>query len=217
MEAAMKPQIGCAEYKNAISVKQMRESDAYTIQNLISGRELMYRAAQGVYASIPWEGKKIAIVSGSGNNGGDGYALACILAGHGMMPHIYRTSEKFSQDGLYYYKQALQMGVPADIFSAEQNFSSYDILVDCILGTGFHGVPRGLAAAAITAINRSSSFVISVDINSGINGDSGEAELAVCSDLTVSIGYYKTGLFLGRAPELIGDLVNVDIGIVLKK
>lgn len=74
-----------------------------------------------------------------------------------------------------------------------------------------------MAAAAITAINRSFSFVISVDINSGLNGDSGEAELAVCSDLTVSIGYYKTGLFLGRAPELIGDLVNVDIGIVLKK
>ena len=213
----MKPQAGCAEYKKAISVRQMRESDAYTIQNLTSGRELMYRAAQGVYASTVWEGKKIAIVSGSGNNGGDGYALACILAGHGVIPHLFRTSEKFSEDGLYYYTQALEMGVPASIFSEAQDFSSYDILVDCILGTGFCGVPRGLAAAAITAINRSAAFVISVDINSGLNGDTGEAELAVYSDLTVSIGYYKTGLFLGKAPEWIGDLINVDIGIVLKE
>ena len=48
-----------------------------------------------------------------------------------------------------------------------------------------------------------------------MNGDTGEAELAVISDLTVSIGYYKTGFFKGRAPELIGSLVNVDIGIEL--
>ena len=47
------------------------------------------------------------------------------------------------------------------------------------------------------------------------SGDTGEAELAVRSDLTVSIGFYKKGLFLGRAPELIGELVNVDIGITL--
>lgn len=201
--------------QKTVSVKTMRESDAYTIQNVISGRELMFRAAHGVYSSLSWEGKKVAIICGSGNNGGDGYALAGILAGHGVLPHIYRTSEKFSEDGLYYYKQALEMGVNAEMFSEGQDFSPYDILVDCILGTGFTGLPRGLAAAAITAINRSSAFVVSVDINSGMDGDSGEAELAVRSDLTVSIGYYKTGLFSGKAPQLIGDRINIDIGIVL--
>jgi NAD(P)H-hydrate epimerase len=50
-----------------------------------------------------------------------------------------------------------------------------------------------------------------------MNGDTGEAELAVASDLTVSIGFYKKGLFAGRAPELIGSLTNVDIGIVLEE
>ena len=48
-----------------------------------------------------------------------------------------------------------------------------------------------------------------------MNGDTGESVLAVKSDLTVSIGYYKTGMFLGNAPSLIGNLVNVDIGIAL--
>lgn len=208
---------GSAAYENAISVRQMREADAYTIQNFTSGRELMRRAAQGVYDSVKWEGKKVAIVCGSGNNGGDGYALASILAGHGVIPRIFRTSEKFSDDGLYYHTLAVQKGVPSELFCEGQALTGFDIVVDCILGTGFRGVPGGPAAAAITAINASGACVVSVDINSGMNGDTGEAELAVRSDLTVSIGFYKKGMFLGRAPELIGELVNVDIGIVLPK
>lgn len=60
-----------------ISVEQMRKSDAYTIEHLVPGKELMYRAATGVYESYnEWAGKRIAIVVGGGNNGGDGYALA---------------------------------------------------------------------------------------------------------------------------------------------
>lgn len=206
---------GNAAYENAITVRQMREADAYTIQHFTSGRELMLRAAQGVYDSVKWEGKRVAIVCGSGNNGGDGYALACILAERGIFPHIFRTSEKFSDDGLYYHTLAVQRGVASELFCEGQTLPAFDIVVDCILGTGFRGVPGGLAAAAITAINACGAYVVSVDINSGMNGDTGEAGLAVRSDLTVSIGFYKKGMFLGRAPELIGELVNVDIGIVL--
>ncbi len=58
------------------------------------------------------------------------------------------------------------------------------------------------------------SKVISVDINSGMNGDTGEASLAVYSDLTVSIGYIKKGLVTEAAKSYIGKLVNVDIGSV---
>ena len=213
----MGPRTGSTAQRSAISVREMREADAYTIQHFTSGRELMRRAAQGVYDAVEWEGKKAAIVCGGGNNGGDGYALASILAGHGVIPHIFRTSEKFSDDGLYYHTLAVQEGVPSELFREEQDLSGFDIVVDCILGTGFRGVPGGLAAAAIAAINTCGACVVSVDINSGMNGDTGEAELAVRSDLTVSIGFYKKGMFLGRAPGLIGELVNVDIGIVLPK
>ena len=57
--------------------------------------------------------------------------------------------------------------------------------------------------------------MVAVDINSGMNGDTGEAELAVRSDLTVSIGFYKTGLLTPAAARYIGQLMNADIGIVL--
>lgn len=214
----MKPKADSSEAKGAISVERMRERDAYTIAHFVESKELMRRAAQGVFDAVDWTGKKIAIVAGSGNNGGDGYALAGILADHGIRAQIFRVSEKFSDDGLFYYHCAMEKGVPDKLFSQECALSGYDVVVDCILGTGFSGVPRGKAADAIRAINdggQNGAFIVSVDINSGMNGDTGEAELAVRSDLTVSIGFYKTGLFLGRAPELIGELVNIDIGITL--
>lgn len=221
----MKPNPNSPEAKAAVSVAVMRASDAYTIAHFVPGRELMRRAAQGIFDTADaaladtggWQGKSVAIIVGSGNNGGDGYALASILAGHGVRVCIFYVSEKFSEDGRYYYEQALAKGVPAGPFlpdAGAESLAGYDVIVDCILGTGFAGTPRGATAEAIRAINASCAFVVSADINSGMNGDTGEAVLAVRSDLTVSIGFYKTGLFLGRAPELIGELVNVDIGIV---
>ena len=211
----MKPTKDRREFASAISVAKMRESDAYTIEHLVPSKTLMYRAAMGIFHAADWKGKKIAIVCGSGNNAGDGYALACILADNGIVPTLVRTSEKFSEDGKYYYGMAIEKGVHDCRFAVQSNLSVYDIVVDCLLGTGFSGTPRGETADAILAINCSGAYVISADINSGLDGDTGEAVLAVKSDLTVSIGYYKVGMFLGDAPALIGDLVNTDIGIVL--
>ena len=199
-----------------ISVEQMRKSDAYTIENFVPSKELMYRAANGVYESYKdWNKKSIAIVVGGGNNGGDGYALAGILKKNNLDSTIIKVSEKMSEDGKYYSDIAEELGVKAEMFTESTNLSSYEVIVDCILGTGFTGDVRGLAKDAIEAINKSGAYVISVDINSGMNGDTGEATLAVRSDLTVSIGYYKQGLFTEAAKEYIKELTNVDIGIVL--
>lgn len=202
--------------EKAISVEQMRRSDAYMIEHFVPGRELMYRAAEGVYDAYGgWKGKNTAIITGGGNNGGDGYALAGILRGKGIDSVIYKVSDKLSDDGRYYHDIAEELGVNIRDFNDETDLSAYDVIVDCILGTGFKGEVRGRAGDAIRAINESDAYVISVDINSGMNGDTGEARLAVKSDLTVSIGYYKQGLFRGDARSYIGDLTNVDIGIVL--
>lgn len=211
----IKPNPNCEEYKSAISVEKMRASDAYTIENFVSGRELMFRAAIGIYNSVKWKEKRVAIVCGSGNNGGDGYALAGILADHDVKVTIFRLGEKFSSDGSYYYKIAQIKEIEDKLFDSETNFSDYDIIVDCILGTGFSGEPKEPVATAIRKINEAGKFVVSADINSGLCGDTGKATLAVKSDLTVSIGFYKTGMFIGNAPEYIGELTNVDIGIKL--
>ena len=90
--------------KRILSVNDVRLSDTQTIQSGIPSKELMYRAALGVYNSYTWKGT-IGIFCGSGNNAGDGYALAIILQENGYNPELILLYDKFSEDGLYYYEK----------------------------------------------------------------------------------------------------------------
>ena len=198
---------------DCISVENMRRSDAYTIENFVPSLELMYRAAYGVFECVDWHGR-IAIIAGSGNNGGDGYALACILKDYGYDCTVYFLGNRLTDDSLHYSQIAREMGVKVRPFDLG-SLSGWDIVVDCLLGTGFKGGVRADYRAAIEKINDSGAFVVSVDINSGMNGDTGEAEIAVRSDLTVTIGYVKNGLIANAAGKYIKRLICVDIGIIL--
>lgn len=196
-----------------ISVANMRDSDAHTIADFVPGLELMHRAAMGVFRAVSWKGSA-AILVGSGNNGGDGFALACILKDHGYDCTLFTLSQRLSPDSAWYAEKAKAAEIPIIPFKKGclENFS---IVVDCLLGTGFSGPLRDSYREAIREINDSSAFTVSVDINSGMNGDTGEAELAVYSDLTVTIGYVKQGLVAESAGKYIKRLVCADIGIVL--
>ena len=196
-----------------ISVENMRRSDTYTIANYTPSLELMYRAAMGVFKAHHWQGKT-AIVVGSGNNGGDGFALACILKEKGFDCTVFTVSQRLSHDSAYYSAKATEANVPVRSFEMDC-LKSFSTVVDCLLGTGFCGTVRDNYRHAIEAINAASAFVISVDINSGMNGDSSEAELAVRSELTVTIGFVKTGLVTKNAGNYMKRLVCADIGIVL--
>ena len=90
---------------DCVSVENMRLSDAYTIANFVSGTELMRRAAWGVFKATHWSGNT-AIVVGSGNNGGDGFALAWILKEHGFDCTVFEVAQKRSDDGSYYAAKA---------------------------------------------------------------------------------------------------------------
>ena len=196
-----------------ISVENMRCSDAYTIASFVPSLELMRRAAMGVFKAHHWQGRT-AIMVGSGNNGGDGFALAWILKERGFDCTVFTVSQKLSPDSAWYAEKAREVGVPIRPFEKDC-LTGYSTVVDCLLGTGFSGTVRGSYRDAIEAINASEAFVISVDINSGMNGDTGEAELAVRSDLTVTIGFVKTGLVTENAGRYMKRLVCADIGIVL--
>jgi len=198
---------------DCISVENMRLSDAHTIANLVPSLELMYRAAWGVFEAVEWRGSA-AIVVGGGNNGGDGFALACILREHGLDCVVYTVGSRLSPDSAHYAGQARTAGVAIQPFSPGC-LEGHAIAVDCLLGTGFRGPLREDFRAAIEAINASGAWVVSVDINSGLDGDTGAAELAVRSDLTVTIGFVKSGLVTENAGHYIRRLVCVDIGIVL--
>lgn len=198
---------------DCISVSNMRRSDALTIEKYVPSRTLMYRAAMGVYLAVEWHGS-INIAVGSGNNGGDGYALSYILKRHGIDSRIVMLSDKRSDDGAYFAEKAASLGVKAASYTPGCMTGS-EIIVDCLLGTGFKGAVRQSYADAIREINESGAYVVSVDINSGMDGDTGMAVTAVRSDLTVTIGYVKNGLITPDAGQWMDRLVCADIGIVL--
>lgn len=200
---------------DCISVENMRRSDKLTIERYVPSLELMGRAAMGVFRATDWKGP-VAIVAGAGNNGGDGFALACGLKERNIDCAVFTLSEKLSADSAFYAEKARQMGVKAFPFT-NTCLTGFETVVDCLLGTGFQGDLRESCRAAIEAINQSGAFVVSVDINSGMNGDTGECELAVRSHLTVTIGYVKHGLVTENAGKYMKRLVCADIGIALER
>ena len=197
---------------DCISVENMRLSEQ-TIAELVPSLELMRRAADGVFQAVNWYGR-VAIAVGSGNNGGDGFALACILRSANIDCAVFTLSQRLSPDSDFYARQASAAGVPVQPFQPGC-LQGFDIVVDCLLGTGFQGSLRENYRRSIAEINATSAYVVSVDINSGMNGDTGEASLAVRSDLTVTIGYVKNGLLTENAGRHMKRLVCVDIGIRL--
>lgn len=196
---------------DVVSVENMRISDALKC-NEVSSLYLMYQAALKVSESYDWYGN-IIIVCGSGNNGGDGYALAPILKAKGLNVSILLLSNKMSNDGKYYYDICIKNNINVIRYDDEFIFDNYDIIVDCIFGTGYKGDVSGIYFDVINKINDSKGFKISVDINSGLNGDSGMTNCAIKSDLTMSIGTYKTGHFLNMAKDYIKNKINLDIDI----
>ncbi len=195
-----------------LSVENMRKSDAATIAGGIPGRELMLRAGKGIYAAASWK-PPVAVVCGSGNNAGDGYVIASLLQEDGIECEIILLSEKFSEDGAYYFQKCREAGIYVSHWEEGMSLERFGTIADCILGTGFHGSVRGDVRSVIEAINQSGAYVISVDINSGLNGDTGMTDLCVQSDLTVSVGGFQPGHFLQMAKDVMKKKVNVDIGI----
>ena len=195
-----------------LSVEAMRESDARTIAEGTPGRELMLRAGKAVFAQAEWK-PPVAVLCGSGNNAGDGYVIAKLLHEAGTACELILLCEKCSEDGGYYLAQCREAGVPVRRWEQGMTLEGYGTVLDCLFGTGFRGVPEGAAAEAIGRINESGAYVVSVDINSGLNGNSGLAETCVRSDLTVSVGSFQPGHFLNMAKDVMKAKANCDIGI----
>ena len=199
-----------SDMATCVSTKVMRESDRWTIENLVPSRELMERAGKAIFDQVNWIGP-VGIICGKGNNAGDGFVVASLLKDHGIECEIVLLyDDSFSEDGRYFYDRCVAKGIPT---VADADLSKYKTILDCIFGTGFKGEVKEPAKSAIEKINALEAYVVSADINSGLNGDTGLGDLYVISDLTVSIGTFKYGHFLGHAKTAMKNKVNCDIGI----
>ncbi|MGM9680473.1 MAG: NAD(P)H-hydrate dehydratase [Eubacteriales bacterium] len=201
---------------DVISNETMRRSDAAMIASGVPGKELMYRAGSAIFSHCRDIAHPVAILCGKGNNAGDGYVLAMLMKQAGGCPTLILAENAFSEDGKYYFDLAEKAGVPHLFWNSSVDLSGYRTLVDCLFGTGFRGTPSGIYADMIEKTNeagRAGAEILSVDIPSGLSGDSGMGELSVHADKTFSVGTPKTGHFLGMAKDVVGELINLDIEI----
>jgi NAD(P)H-hydrate epimerase len=155
---------------------------------------------------------QVVVVCGRGNNGGDGLAAARHLHRWGRLGGVAclepdRLSELAAREAA-----ALRaLGVEV---SSELDFTGAQLVLDALLGTGLSRPPPGQVAAWIEAVNDSGLRVVSVDVPSGLDSDTGQAEGAcVRAAITVTLGLPKAGLLIGDGPAYAGDVWVADIGV----
>lgn len=167
--------------------------------------------------------RRVLIVCGKGNNGGDGITSARHLTALGVTPRTLLLCRRSDLKGAAAWAagKAASEGVPveevveeADWTAKRRRLSEYDLIVDALLGTGTKGGATGRIREAIEAINASGCEVVSVDIPSGLDGSSSSVPgPCVEADLTLALAALKIALVFPPASRYAGEVVVVDIGI----
>lgn len=186
----------------------------------IPGAVLMENAAIGLAdEAIHWLGAgalgaKVLIICGSGNNGGDGYALARHLHNRGARPVLVPLGEpRPGSDAALNLAICRRMGLPEVAPADLDRHRDADLVVDAIFGTGLDRPVAGAAAEAIAWINRSGRRVLAVDVPSGLDCDTGRPlGAAVRAGRTVTFVAPKPGFAMPGAGEYTGAVTVVGIG-----
>jgi NAD(P)H-hydrate epimerase len=206
----------------------MRQADRRTIEEIgLPGPVLMENAGAAVAAAIRERfpgARRIVILCGRGNNGGDGFVVARRLREEGAVALLLAERKDVRGDALTHLQACERSGgrvrevADASAWSAaRESVLAADVLVDALLGTGLKSAPSGLAAEGITELARRAKAgvpVVAVDIPSGVYADGGTVEgPAVPATVTVTFAAPKWGHVLSPDCERSGELVIADIGI----
>ena len=205
--------------REIVTAVEMKELDHNTIQKAgISSPVLMERAALKTVEEIVQrlknkEKEKILVVCGTGNNGGDGLAIARLLQLRGVRTWYYIAGkeEKMTAETAGQLKTAEYYQVPR-VHNLDPD--EYTTIVDAIFGVGLSRPVEGKYAELISTMNRASAYKVAVDIPSGIDSDTGfEKGIAFRADLTVTFAFRKRGLCFYPGRMYGGEIVVTDIGI----
>ena len=197
---------------------QIRELDARIIAAGTPGFELMQRAAEAVWQVVSkrWMGVgQISVLTGSGNNAGDGYLVAILahVAGWRVRVLAVKQPERLQGDAAKAWQAALDAGVEVVAWTCDAELEG--VVVDAMLGTGLRGEVSEPFASAIDAVNESGLPVIAVDVPSGLDPDRGVVlGHAVQADVTVTFIALKLGLFTGHGPDQAGELEFAQIAAI---
>ncbi len=217
-----------------VTANQMQDMDRQTIESFgIPGLVLMENAGRGAVDFFletfnPSPGRKVAIIAGRGNNGGDGFVVARYLVEKKISATVFLLSSKNKVTGDAKTNMDLFITLcrhsslgsfielpDAEAFNKNRSLLiHHDFFVDAVLGTGLNSDVRGFFKDAIELMNMSRAPVFSIDIPSGLNSDTGRPlGTAVKADATATFAFAKAGHILYPGNEYTGNLKIIDIGI----
>lgn len=184
----------------------------------LPGPMLMERAGQALLrclrANFP-EARRVLVVAGGGNNGGDGYVLARRLRGHGGVDvRVLALTPARSEAAAEAARTWQSAGGEVGFWQPGQALPEADLVVDGLFGVGLSGPPRGDAAMLIEAVNAHPAPVLAIDVASGVDADRGVADgVAVRARRTLCLLARKRGLYTGAASRWLGALSFDDLGV----
>lgn len=216
-----------------VTAKEMKALDVQAQNDYaMPGILLMDNAAQAVAEAVhealtALEGERVVIFCGGGNNGGDGLGAARWLQSYGVSVRAFIVGaalDAVQGDAAMELAMFTKAGGRVEALSTEDDWvlaelaaSKADVLVDALLGTGFHGELEGDVLRACELLNKSEKYILAVDIPTGVNADNGAVcEQAVRADHTVTMALVKTGLLLYPGREYCGDIELADISMPVK-
>ncbi|MDQ0150764.1 NAD(P)H-hydrate dehydratase [Eubacterium multiforme] len=205
--------------------------DNYTINNIgIPSIVLMENAANGIVEIIKNLGNKVIVFCGTGNNGGDGLAVArkLWLLKKDVEVILVGNIKKLSEETKINLNIINSLNIP--VFNIEntedikpsiiEKVSKGDYIIDSIFGIGLNREIKGIYKEVINLINKYSNYIVSIDIPSGLDSDTGEV-LGICikANITCSVEVIKKGFISNKAVEFVGEIkvVNIDIPDFVKK
>ncbi|MED1440648.1 NAD(P)H-hydrate dehydratase [Aeribacillus composti] len=194
--------------------EDIRNIDNLAEKNGLSSIVLMENAGRSLFQKLVSYVKKddrILILSGKGNNGGDGIVLARYLKQNGYHADLsFPLGAPKSEAAKHHFAFYKNSGF---LETAEYEQNHYQVIVDALLGVGARHPLRDDVKNLIEWINGQNAFVVSVDVPSGVLSDSGEAPIAVKANVTISIHGYKRSAFLLPSSSFYGKKEVVSIGL----
>ncbi|MCC7198665.1 MAG: NAD(P)H-hydrate dehydratase [Gammaproteobacteria bacterium] len=203
----------------AYSASDVRAIDSCAIeQHGIPGIDLMRRAGAAALAELRrrWpEARRLLVVCGNGNNGGDGYVVGQLAREAGLESIAAALQDPAGLTGDAARAAAAYVAAGGAIVAFDPGLlAGADVVVDALLGTGLAREVEGPMRGCIEAINAASRPVLAIDVPSGLDADTGAVHgVAVRAGVTVTFVARKVGLYLGESRACAGDIVFDDLGI----
>lgn len=207
-----------------VTAREMARLEAISIKEGMNSADYMNQAGRGIaewIESLIVEhdlDRQVVLLVGKGNNGGDAFRAGRILLKekYRVRAYVMHSESEGSELNIYHRKKFIKHGGEVCPIASVEDLEIFpnELIVDGLLGTGFNGECKGLLREVIEYVNAKKVPVLSIDIPSGLSGDTGLlGKTSICSSYTAYLGQPKLGFFINEGYSVVGYLKSIDFGL----